>query len=109
MIWVLTIAVDASPLAHPHNGIGWCVKNPPRVFTSQKSSHRIFFDSDRPSQLRVPFLYNWNVRTGSLCCLVLSTACTHLLTQVWISNDRYLPFCIRRSVAPSIKTQRAQG
>ena len=109
MTTILNIAENACALAHPHNEIGWCVKSPPRAFTSQKSPHRIFFDSNRHIQLHVPFPYNWNVLTGSHWSMVISTACTHLLSLLCISNDRGVAFYVRRSVAAGIKPQRAQG
>lgn len=85
---VLNIAVDASVLAHPNNGIGRYATSLLREFALQQSPHRIFLYSDRPFELGYPLPENWKVRSGASDSGRASAAYLRFVFPLWALRDR---------------------
>jgi len=84
---ILSIAIDARPLAFPCSGIARYTSNLLREFASQDSPHRIFLYSDRPFDLGFPRPKHWKVRVGKVSIRGLSAAFAQVFFPIWALMD----------------------
>jgi glycosyltransferase involved in cell wall biosynthesis len=96
----LSIAVDARPLAFPHNGIGRYTTNLLREFASQQLPYSIHLYSDRPFAPTFPLPKHWKVRIGKVSSGGLSTAFAQLVFPFWAVKDRVEIFWSPRHQLP---------
>lgn len=84
----LRIAVDARPLAIPHNGIGRYTSSILREFASGSKAHEVYLYSDRPFELGFQLPKQWKVRNGKISSSGLSTAFAQAVFPYWAIRDR---------------------
>ncbi len=97
---MISIAVDARPLAFPHNGIGRYTSSLVREFASQQFPHFIHLYSDRPFELGFALPSHWKIRTGKVSSDGLSTAFAQAIFPFWALKDRIEIFWSPRHQLP---------